>query len=356
MSKNFLDSYKNKKVLVTGSTGFKGSWLCLWLSSIGANVIGVGLKPEKNSIIFKALKLNKIIKQNYFDIRNQNQLNLLIKNEKPDIIFHLAAQSIVSESIYNPHETFDVNIRGSLNILESYKKNNIENLIYITSDKCYQNNEWQWSYRENDIIFGDDPYSASKSCTEIVFHSYYNNFFKKNKNLKMASVRAGNVIGGGDFKKNRIMPDIIKNLKENKNVKIRNPNATRPWQNVLEPLSGYLLLGSKLIENKLDNSFYPSWNFGPNSENCKTVRKISESMLKIWDNKKSKIIFEKKHNFKEAGLLMLNNEKAKIEIGWFPKLDLYNSLFWTSLWYKKYFELEDMKEFSINQINNYSNL
>ena len=163
MKNDYLNSYKNKKVLVTGSTGFKGSWLCLWLHSIGAKVIGIGLKPEKTSIIFNALKLKKLINQNYCDIRNLDKLNSIIKKEKPDIIFHLAAQSIVSDSIYNPYETFDTNIRGSLNILESYKKNNVENLIYITSDKCYQNNEWEWGYRENDIIFGEDPYSASKS-------------------------------------------------------------------------------------------------------------------------------------------------------------------------------------------------
>ncbi len=356
MKKNYLDCYKNKKVLVTGSTGFKGSWLCLWLNSIGAKVTGVGLKPEKNSIIFNSLKLKTLINQKFIDIRNQNKINSLIKKEKPDIIFHLAAQSIVSDSIYNPYETFDTNIMGSLNILESYKKNNIENLIYITSDKCYRNNEWEYGYRENDIIFGDDPYSASKSCAEIIFHSYYKNFFMNNKYLKMASARAGNVIGGGDYKVNRIIPDIIRNLNKNKNIKIRNPKATRPWQNVLEPLNGYLLLGSKLIENKLDNSIYPSWNFGPNPENCKTVRSVSEYMIKIWNNRKSKIMIQKKQSFKEAGLLMLNNEKAKIEIGWFPKLDLYNSLMWTSEWYKKYYELEDMKKFSMKQIKNFSNL
>jgi len=356
MKNKYLDSYKNKKVLVTGSTGFKGSWLCLWLNSIGAKVIGIGLKPEKNSIIFNALKLKKLINQNFIDIRNFERLNSVIKKEKPEIIFHLAAQSIVSDSIYNPYETFETNIRGSLNLLESYKKNNIENLIYITSDKCYQNNEWEWSYRENDIIFGDDPYSASKSCAEIIFHSYYKNFFKKNKYLKMASARAGNVIGGGDFKKNRIVPDIIKNLQKNKNIKIRNPRATRPWQNVLEPLNGYLLLGSKIMENNLDNNIYPSWNFGPNPENCKTVKNVSELMVNIWNNKKSKIIIERKQKFKEAGLLMLNNEKAKTELGWFPKLDLDNSLVWTSSWYKKYYESEDMNEFSMRQINNYNNL
>ena len=351
-----LELYENKKVIITGSTGFKGSWLSLWLNELGANVVGIGLKPERESIIFNTLNLNKIIKQYYTDIRNLEKLSFIIKKEKPDIIFHLAAQSIVSESIKNPYETFDTNFMTSLNILDNFKKNNIENLVYITSDKCYQNNEWIWSYRENDVIFGDDPYSASKSCAEILFHSYYQNFFKNNKYLKMASVRAGNVIGGGDFKRNRIVPDIVKNLKKNHDIILRNPNSTRPWQNVLDPIYGYLLLGAKLIDNQLKNTIFPSWNFGPNAENCKSVKYITENIIKKWGSTKSQIKYNKNLKFKEAGLLMLNNEKAKTELNWFPQLSLNHSLEWTTDWYKNYYYKSDMFDYSINQIKNYSEL
>lgn len=351
-----LELYKNKKVLVTGSTGFKGGWLCLWLKLLGANVIGVGLKPEKDSIIYESLNLKEIIKQYYFDLRNFKKIDALVKREKPDIIFHLAAQSIVSESVQNPFETFDINIKSSMNILETYKKNHIKNLVYITSDKCYKNHEWIWSYRENDVIFGDDPYSASKSCAEIIFHSYFNNYFKNKKFIKMVSARAGNVIGGGDLKKNRIIPDIVKSLKRNKNIILRNPKSTRPWQNVLDPIYGYLLLGNKIMNNDLTNLISPSWNFGPDPENCKSVKIVADKVLKKWKTTKSKIVINKKNQFKEAGLLMLNNEKAKTELLWFPKLSLNQSIEWTVDWYKNYYNNANMQEFSLKQILNYHEL
>ena len=259
---SFLNNYKNLKVLVTGSTGFKGAWLSFWLNIIGAKVVGIGLKPEKGSIIFSALNLQNKIKQYFVDIRNFNNLNKIVKKEKPDIIFHLAAQSIVSTSFEKPLETFETNVIGSTNILETVRINKIPNLVYITSDKCYLNLDKQGSYKEDDILGGIDNYSSSKASAELVFNSYYQSYFK-NKFLTVGSARAGNVIGGGDFKKNRIVPDIINSLKKNKPIILRNPNATRPWQHVLEPLSGYLLLGSKLINKELKKNFDPNWNFGP---------------------------------------------------------------------------------------------
>ena len=259
---NFLKVYKNKKILITGSTGFKGSWLSFWLYNLGAKIIGVGLKPEDGAILYKTLKIDKLINQYYFDITNFRKINNLIKKNKPDIIFHLAAQSIVSESYNNPLKTIESNTLGSANILESTRINKIKNLVYITSDKCYLNVEKNTGYKETDTLGGYDNYSSSKAAAELIFNSYYHSFFRDNK-LKYATARAGNVIGGGDMKKNRIIPDVIRSIKKNNKIFLRNPNSTRPWQHVLEPLYGYLKLGSYLITKQLKNLENPNWNFGP---------------------------------------------------------------------------------------------
>ena len=346
-----LPIYNKLKVLVTGSTGFKGSWLSFCLNSLNSNVIGLGLQPEKNSILFESLKLKKSIKQYICDIRNFNKLNQVIKKEKPDIVFHLAAQSIVSSSFKDPHETFDINVNGSLNLLESCRINNIKNIVFITSDKCYQNNEWIWSYRENDLIKGDDPYSASKSAAEIIFNSYYKSFFNNNKYIKYASARAGNVIGGGDMKKDRIIPDLIRFLNSKKNIQIRNPQSTRPWQHVLEPIYGYLLLGDRLLNCKLEKKIMPNWNFGPNAENCKKVIEVSKLVKKYWGEKEKKIIIKSNKSFKESNLLMLCNDKAKIELNWKPKLSIEESIKLTVEWYKAYYTKKNMLEFTDQQLN-----
>ena len=283
-----LQIYKNLKIIVTGSTGFKGSWLCLWLTFLNAKVIGVALKPEKGSIIFKKLGLEKKIKQIYLDICDFKKLNEVVKKEKPDIIFHLAAQSIVSYSYLQPLKTMATNIIGSANILESVRLNKIKNLIYITSDKCYLNDNRPTPYNENDILGGEDPYSASKACAELVFQTYFKSFFNYSRRLSYATTRAGNVIGGGDMKKDRVVPDIIKSLQNKTKLIIRSPNATRPWQHVLEPISGYLTLGSFLINNKLPKSTKPHWNFGPNISNCKTVLQVTKKIISLWGEKKKK--------------------------------------------------------------------
>ena len=247
----FLKKYKNLKVLITGSTGFKGAWLSYWLYILGAKVVGIGLRPEKDSIIFKSLKLNKKIKQYYIDIRDLKKLDQVIKKEKPRIVFHLAAQSIVSLSFKNPIDTVTTNVIGSTNVLESIRLNKVPNLIYVTSDKCYLNLDKATGYKENDTLGGLDNYSSSKASAEIIFNSYYNSYFKSKYPDKGSNTccqgRVGNVIGGGDLKKDRIIPDIIKSLKLKKNLILRNPSSTRPWQHVLEPLSGYLLLGNLLM-------------------------------------------------------------------------------------------------------------
>ena len=355
MKKNIssLKNYRNLKVLVTGSTGFKGAWLCNWLILLGSKVIGVGLKPEKESIIFDALKINKKVSQYFVDIKNFDRINRIIKKEKPDIIFHLAAQSIVSYSFINPLETFGTNVIGSANILESVKINKIPNLVYITSDKCYLNLDKKVSYKESDILGGLDNYSSSKASEELLFKSYFHSYFRKNY-ISIATARAGNVIGGGDFKKDRIVPDVIKSLQSNKVVFIRNPNATRPWQHILEPLSGYLILGEKLINKKLNSKIIPNWNFGPNRKNCKKVKFIVQSLINEWGEKNHKIIIKKSKNFHESKLLSLNIDKAKKELSWKPNLTLNETIEFTVDWYKSFFTGNDVEDLSNQQINYYS--
>ena len=355
MKKNnsFLKSYKNLKVLVTGSTGFKGAWLSNWLFLLGSKVVGVGLKPEKDSVIFSSLNLNKKINQYFIDIKNFNKINDIIKKEKPDIIFHLAAQSIVSFSYKNPLETLGTNIIGSANILESVRINKIPNLVYITSDKCYLNLDKAGSYKESDILGGLDNYSSSKASAELIFASYFHSYFKKDF-LSIASARAGNVIGGGDFKKDRIVPDVIKSLKNGRKILLRNPNATRPWQHVLEPLSGYLILGHKLMNKELKSNLIPNWNFGPHKKNCKKVHAIVRLLIKEWGEKKQKVVLKRNKNFHESQLLSLNIEKAKKELLWEPRLTLNETVKFTVDWYKYYFFDSRTEDISSYQIDYYT--
>ena len=292
---NIFNNYKNLKILITGSTGFKGAWLSHWLFNLGAKIIGVGLPTEKDSILYKNLKLDKKISQYIFDINNFNKINDLIKKEKPDLIFHLAAQSIVSSSYKEPLKTFQSNIMGSGNILESYRINKIPAMVFITSDKCYLNLDQKKDYKEHDILGGLDNYSSSKASAELIFSSYFHSYFKQNKKyLSVGTARAGNVIGGGDMKANRLVPDIIKSIKNNNKILIRNPISTRPWQHVLEPLSGYLILGHKFLNKNINISTYPSWNFGPEKKNCKNVIKVVEKILADWPMKKKIVIKKKK--------------------------------------------------------------
>ena len=349
-----LSTYKNLKIVVTGSTGFKGSWLCFWLSSINAKVIGIALRPEKGSVLFNKLGLEKKIKQIYLDISNFKKLNDVIKKEKPDIIFHLAAQSIVSQSYSQPLKTLMTNVIGSSNILESVRINKIKNLVYITSDKCYLNDGRKGPYNEKDILGGDDPYSASKASAELSFETYHKSFFQNNKKLKYGSTRAGNVIGGGDMKKDRIIPDVIKSLQNSSKLVIRNPKATRPWQHVLEPLYGYLTLGNLLINKKLSKNIKPNWNFGPNTSNCKTVLEIVKKTIFLWGEKK-KINIIKNKKFKESKLLMLSSRKAKKELGWEPTLNFEETIRMTVDWYKLFFQSGPVEKLSRQQIDYFLN-
>ena len=350
----YLKNYKNLKIVVTGSTGFKGSWLCFWLDLLGANVTGIGLKPEKNFYLFDQLKLNRRIEQRIIDIRNFKKVDKIIREVRPDLIFHLAAQSIVSNSYNFPLETFNTNILGSANILESFKKNKVKGLVYITSDKCYLNLNQRKPYNEHSTLGGLDNYSSSKACAELIFTSYLNSYNKKLNYLNMVSARAGNVIGGGDAKYFRLVPDLVKSILKKKTIQIRNPNSTRPWQHVLEPLSGYLLLGEKVLNKKLKSNIYPSWNFGPEKKNCKPVKLLVKRFLDEWDIKK-KIKLIKNNEIYESNLLSLEIKKALKELNWRPKLSFNQTIKMTVDWYKTVSKKEkvDMQKYTENQIDFY---
>jgi CDP-glucose 4,6-dehydratase len=351
---NELKLYKNLNILVTGSTGFKGSWLCLWLLKLGAKVNGLALKPKDKNNLFDILNLEKKINQFYCNINDYNKTNKIIQKIKPDIIFHLAAQSLVTKSFEDPLNTIQTNVYGSAVILKTFIDNKCKALVFCTSDKCYKNKEWIWGYKENDELGGIDPYSSSKASAEIIFNSFIESYKINKKNTKCGSVRAGNVIGGGDFNDDRLIPDIIKNFYNNKSVNIKNPSSVRPWQFVLEPLFGYLKLGLVLYINK--KSFdLASWNFGPDIERTYTVKYLIKQIQK---KKLHKLKIKKINNKKvyESKLLFLSNEKAKLELNWKPKLDIYQTLDFTLEWYKNYYQGEDVYNYSINQIKKYSEM
>jgi len=351
---SFLKNYKNLKVLVTGSTGFKGSWLTFWLNKLGAKVIGVGLKPEKNFILYEQLKLKKKIFQYVVNIENYKNLNNIVKKEKPDIVFHLAAQSIVSESFKKPLNTITSNVLGSANVLEVVRINKIKSLVYVTSDKCYLNQGFKKNYKETDKLGGFDNYSSSKASAEILFHSYFQSFFKDSKDIHAGTVRAGNVIGGGDFKENRIIPDFFRAFSKKKTLLIRNPKSTRPWQHVVEPLSGYLKLGHLLLNKRVDQDFYPSWNFGPHKVNCKEVTEIIKMFCNYLSIKKNFKVL-KNNTMAEANFLSLDIKKSKKELNWKPKLTLSECVKYTSDWYKNYFLKNNLETLTNQQIEEYEN-
>ena len=280
--------YKNKRVLVTGATGFKGSWLCSWLLHMGAKVYGSGYSPNQNKNLFYQLKLQKKIKLAIFDIRDQKKLENFIFKSKPSIIFHLAAQPLIIESYLKPHLTIDINVRGTLNVLEASKKFNfIKSVVLITSDKCYENVGKLTRYKEDDVLGGIDPYSASKSASELIIRAYRESFFKNKKNCGISSARAGNVIGGGDWSTKRLIPDCIKSLLKNKVVFLRNPNFNRPWQHVLEPIRGYLMLAKKQFQEP--KKYSDAWNFGTKNNSVKSVKEIVDYIISFWGSGKIKV-------------------------------------------------------------------
>lgn len=346
-----LQVYKGKRVFVTGSTGFKGSWLCMWLNKLGAQVMGYALPPERDYDHFNLLALDRSIMQTEADIRDYTMLSNTINKFQPEFVFHLAAQSLVRLSYEQPLDTFDTNVGGSIRLLEAIRYcPSVKSVIYVTTDKCYWNQDWVWGYRENDPLGGRDPYSASKAAAEMCHTAYSESFFKERANLGSASVRAGNVIGGGDWAKDRIVPDCITSLQNKQAIILRSPLATRPWQHVLEPLYGYLLLGARLYHEP--KKYSGSWNFGPRPESVCTVEELAKEIIKLWGNGSIELRTPDKV-YHEANTLHLNWDKASHLLNWYPCWGNATSLKHTVSWYKQVNQGQSASDLTSQQIDVY---
>lgn len=355
MSQRF---WEGKKVLVTGHTGFKGGWLSLWLQSKGAKVSGFSLQPPTTPSLFEVARVGEGMHSHVGDIRDFEHLRRILGEEKPDVVFHLAAQPLVRYSYANPVETYATNVMGTVHLLEAVRQaGNVRVVVNITSDKCYENREWVWGYRENDPMGGYDPYSSSKGCAELVASAYRNSFFNPQDyakhGLALASVRAGNVIGGGDWAEDRLIPDMLRAIAAGQPVVIRSPHAIRPWQHVLEPLMGYLLLAEKMWENGPE--FSEGWNFGPNDDDAKPVEWIVNKMTGQWGDGATWKLDEREHPH-EANYLKLDISKAKLRLGWRPRLRLEDTLQRVVAWHKAHQSKAEMRQFTINQIEEYAQL
>ena len=352
-------SYQGKKVLITGHTGFKGSWLTAWLLKLGAKVCGISDQIPTDPSMFVELGLDRKIEHHYCDIRDFEGVSKILTAFAPDYVFHMAAQPIVSISYDDPLNTISTNVMGTSVILEALRIwNQPCNVVVITSDKCYENVEWVFGYKETDHLGGKDIYSGSKGAAEVIFHAYYNSFFKNPKNkIRLATGRAGNVIGGGDWAKDRIVVDCMKNWAEGKIVELRSPEATRPWQHVLEPLSGYLTLGSQL--NSDDRLLGESFNFGPRSEQNRTVLELLIDLSQQWNFNKAEDAYSVIDNipFHEAGLLKLNCDKALFNLRWEANLSYKECVKAVGEWYYSFYKTEkDMYKLTLDQITHYEDL
>lgn len=349
-----LSFYKNKKILITGNTGFKGSWLTIWLNKLGAEVVGYALEPNTSPSMYRELHLEKICTQIIGNILDTEKLNKIFDEYKPEIVFHLAAQPLVRKSYIEPVHTYQTNVIGTLNVLEAARKTrSVKAFINVTTDKCYENNEKQIAFKEEDKLGGFDMYSSSKACSEILTSSYKSSFLNGGTSFGLASARAGNVIGGGDWAEDRLIPDSIKAINDNEIISLRNPKANRPWQFVLEPLFGYLLLAKNLYENK--EEFSQAFNFGPKEESIITVEEIVKEVISLYEKGEYKI--DSGINFPEAKNLTLNSLKAKEKLGWENIYSTKIAIKETVIWYKNFYKSDvDMYDFTINQINNFETI
>jgi CDP-glucose 4,6-dehydratase len=344
----FADIYRGRRVLVTGHTGFKGSWLALWLNQIGAQVTGLALQPDTTPNHWEMLQLD--VSEHYCDIRNASTVAAIVAQEKPEIVFHLAAQSLVRRSYRNPLDTWSSNVMGTANILDACRQTTtVRAVVIVTTDKVYDNQERPLGYCESDRLGGHDPYSASKAATELVAASYRDAFFQRNDSSLVATARAGNVIGGGDWSEDRLIPDMLRAVLSGKSLEIRSPRATRPWQHVLECLSGYLLLGQHLLQGRRECS--GAWNFGPDQDNNCTVTDMLAHMRVHWPELTWHLTEQPKSH--EANLLYLDISKAKDALGWHPVWSLSQSLAATAEWYRHYAATGRVE--SRNQLTNFIN-
>lgn len=344
-------NFSGKKVFITGHTGFKGSWLAFLLHEAGADVMGFALAPATATNHFDLLSLDTKVRHIVGDIRDPSLVADALRKFQPDFVFHLAAQALVRPSYDDPVSTFSTNVMGSVNLLEAVRKcDSVRSLVYITSDKCYENVEWIWGYREIDQLGGRDPYSASKAAAEIAFSSYARSYFEKRPSLGAASTRAGNVIGGGDWAVDRIIPDCIRAISAGEPIRLRNPEATRPWQHVLEPLGGYLLLATRLHENP--GRWAGAWNFGPASAHVRTVKDVAE-LIVGHIGKGSVEATRSASAVHEARLLQLNCDKAHQLLGWYPRWSVDKTLAATAFWYGSVMDGEDAETVTRSQIHEY---
>ena len=361
MDHAFGNFYRDKTIFVTGHTGFKGPWLCTWLNQLGAKkVIGYALSSPMNPSGFEVCNIENHIEHIHGDVRDYNFLLETLQQHRPDFIFHMAAQSLVPYSIEHPLETLEVNLMGTANVLESaLQVDSIQAVISITSDKCYLNNNWVWGYRETDTLGGHDPYSTSKACAELAIATYQSHEFQQTKNRKnylpIASVRAGNVIGGGDWSSKRLVPDTIRSIVGGEDIVLRSPNATRPWQHVLEPLSGYLWLGANIVRNP--GRFVSGWNFGPVDQGIYPAKEVVEKIREYWPAPETQIVFTENEARTEAMLLALDCSKARNLLNWTGTWKIDETLHATSDWFKHFYESDqsDMYEFTLDQIASYTN-
>jgi len=349
------DFWLNKTVLVTGHTGFKGSWLSLWLQQLGANVIGYSLKPPTWPNLYHEAQVGRGLVCIEGDVRDLRHLQEAMETHRPEVVFHLAGQSLVRHSYKYPVETFDINVMGTVNVLESIRHNDcVRSAVMVTTDKCYENREWAWGYRENDSLGGREPYSGSKSCAELAIAAYRDAYFNAETyavhGTAIASARAGNVIGGGDWAQDRLIPDFIRAIADGKPIHLRNPNAIRPWQHVLEPLRGYLVLAQKLYQQ--GSTFAQTWNFGPDYADARPVRWIVERLTELWGQDISWAADKGDHPH-EATYLRLDCSKAKAHLNWYPKLSLLETLASIAEFYKAYFAGENIRAVVQHQIQNY---
>jgi CDP-glucose 4,6-dehydratase len=353
----FADAYRGKRVLVTGHTGFKGSWLCEWLLDLGAEVVGFALPLQPHEKLFNQLELEtRIAASEHGDVRDLASLTTVIANYRPEFIFHLAAQSLVRPSYQQPAETFAINVMGTVNVLEAVRAINCDcTIIAVTTDKCYENREWLHAYREEDSMGGYDPYSASKGCAELAISAYRRSFFSSNDKIRLASARAGNVIGGGDWAPDRIIPDCIRTLTVGGTIPVRNKSATRPWQHVLEPLSGYLWLGACLQNEPSEgksNALASAFNFGPNLHSNRTVAELVEELLKHWDGKwQDQSAPNAPH---EASRLNLSIDKAFHLLQWAPTWDFERTVSETTQWYLSNKKNNAVRDLTLRQIQMYT--
>ena len=351
MDRNF---WKGKKVFITGHTGFKGGWLSIWLAESGAKITGYSLKPETNPSLFKSCSIEKKINSIIGDVRDEKKLKKTILEAEPDIVFHLASQSLVLKSYENPVETYEINLMGTVNILNAMRDiSSVKAFINVTSDKCYANDENLKAFKENDSMGGYDPYSSSKACSELITAAYRSSFF--NDTVSIATARAGNIIGGGDWALNRIIPDFIKKINQNQKLSIRNPRAVRPWQFVLEPLNGHLILAEKLF---LDGQHYSeSWNFGPDNQDDKSVEWLISKFDKEYGEGSNFEIESTENSLHEAKNLKLDCSKSMKRLNWSPKLNIEKSISMTCAWYKNFYKGDqDMYSFSAEQIKQYESI